>query len=1273
LSLRLKELSRHEGVTLFMILLSAFQVLLARYTGQENVVVGTPIANRNRLETEGLIGFFVNTLVMRADLTENPTVASLLAQVRRRVLQAHAHQDVPFEKLVDELQPERNLNRTPLFQVVFTARKELPETLNLAGIELKEYGTSGAEVAKFDLHLDVFDAGPSIQVQMIYATDLFNAGRIERMLAHWQVLLVHMVDSFDLTVLELPMLTSNEQRQILEDFNATAAGSRLGSCIHQLIREQTQKHPWAIAVRFRGEELSYAELDQRSNQFAHYLKGAGVRLEKLVGICMKPSVDLVISLLAVLKAGGAYLPLDPENPSERLNDIANDSGMVLLITQAALKDKLASGRTPVICCDDQWKEIAMLPTSPVADDSVPETLAYVIYTSGSTGRPKGVAVSHRNLVNLVQWHIREYRLGVEDRTTQFAAIGFDAAAWEIWPTLAAGASLHIVEEHLRRELFEIPDWLKDQQITVSFLPTPAAEAVLTQKWPAGSKLRFLLTGGDRLHSLQLDEHPFELVNHYGPTENTVVATAGLVDHKVTEAPAIGSPISNVRAHVLDDKLQPVPIGVTGELFLGGASLARGYLNRMRLTAEKFIPDPFSGEAGARVYRTGDLVKWRADGSLDFVGRTDHQVKVRGYRVELGEIEAVLMKHDKVNSAVVVLDGEETRQIVAYVTARPFTVINGEELRESLLLQFPEYMVPFAVVVLDTLPLTSTGKVNRLALPKFTEKHYRRYKPPRTAQEEILAGICSQVLNLERVGIRDNFFEIGGHSVVAAQVMSRIRKAFHTELPLRVLFENPTIEELARHLEQVQMETMPAMVQIDRRQELPPSFAQQRLWFTDQLEPGAAWYIVPLIARLTGTLDVPALTNALNEVVRRHEILRTSLKIHNDHPVQLIHPVISIDLPVLDLRHNKGWPQQVEELTLQESRKGFRLDCAPLFRVQLLRVGEQEHVLLLTMHHIVSDGWSLDVMVRELMMLYNAFLHHHPSPFSELSIQYADFAVWQRNWLQGEILDHHLSYWRQELANLSMLQLPHDRASTASEEHSGRAFSFEFSPELVQSLAKLSHQYGLTSFMTLLAGYQALLYRWTGQTDIAVGSPVNGRNRVEIEPLIGFFVNMLVLRADFSEDLSFSDLLQRVRRTTLNAYAHQDLPFEKLVEEIVSDHRNQSNPLFKVVFSFYKSFPETLQFEGLEVILIEPPVPEPNRELTMALRETSGCIYGTLIYDQCFFRAETIAWLAGAYQTLLAAATAYPEKKILDIELSGASRTAVVAGVASHHQYSDFVL
>jgi len=886
-----------------------------------------------------------------------------------------------------------------------------------------------------------------------YNTDLFDAGTISRMLKHFQTLLEGIVANPEQRLSDLSLLTQQERQQLLVEWNDTQADYPKDVCIHQLFEAQAEQTPEAVAVVFEDEQLTYGELNRRANQVAHHLRSLDVCPDSLVGICIERSLEMVVGLLGILKAGGAYVPLDPAYPSERLAFMLEDTQVSVLLTQRPRVEKLPSHQARVVCLDTDWETLAQHSEENPKSEVMPDHLAYVMYTSGSTGKPKGVSVIHRGVVRLVK-QTNYASFSTEEVFLQLAPISFDASTFEIWGSLLNGARLVVMPPHTP-SLQELGQALEQYQVTTLWLTAGLFHLMVDEQIKDLKDVRQLLAGGDVLSvghvkKVLQEIKGLKLINGYGPTENTTftccypITEASLVGISVP----IGRPIANTQVYLLDDHLQPVPVGVPGELYIGGDGLARGYLNRPDLTSDRFIPNPFSDKKGDRLYKTGDLARYLSDGNIEFLGRQDDQVKIRGFRIEPGEIEAVLEQHPAVQEVVVMVreDIPGNKRLVAYLVVNQLAAPTIPKLQQFLKQKLPEYMVPSTFVLLEVLPLTPNGKIDRRALPApDTSRPFGEgaYVAPQTPVEEMVAGIWADVLAVKEVSIHDNFFDLGGHSLLATQLISRLRDTFGVEFPLRGLFESPTVASLSERLEAFRRTEQglvaPPLLPVSREGKLLLSFAQARLWFLEQLEPGSWAYNIPAAVRLTGSLHVAALEQSLNEIVQRHEALRTTFRMVSGEPLQVIAPALALTLPWVDLRELPEAQQeaQVERLVTEEAQQPFDLARGPLLRATLLQLGEAEHVLLLTMHHIVSDGWSIGVLIRELVALYEAFFTGKPSPLPELPIQYADFAHWQRQWLQGEVLAAQLSYWQQQLAGAqTVLELPTDRPRPAVQTFRG---------------------------------------------------------------------------------------------------------------------------------------------------------------------------------------------------------------------------------------------
>jgi amino acid adenylation domain-containing protein len=1301
LSQSLKSLCKAEGVTLFMTLLAAFKVWLYRYTGQEDLIVGSPIANRHRQELEGLIGFFVNTLAMRTNLSGNPTFRELLQMVRETALGAYAHQDLPFEYLVEQLHSNRDLSHSPLVQVLLVLQNTPERKAELPGLVVTPLKYR-AETAKFDLTLYFDDLGSEFQGTFEYNTDLFDRETIGRMARHLRTLLEGIVADPSARISELPLLSEAERRQLLLEWNDTRAEYQQSVCAHQLFEAQVERTPDALAAVFEDERLSYSELNARANKLAHHLRDIGIGAGDVAGIFMERSLEMIVGILGTLKAGAACLPLDPSYPRERLAFMLRDAGGPVVLSQRRLAAELSETGVRVVCLDADWEDIERSSDENPQTSITPENWIYVIYTSGSTGTPKAVCMPHRALVNLVEWHLMSPTRSA--RTMQFASLNFDISFEEIFSTFAAGACLLLVRESERLDIPALGRFIEESRIERFHLPVVVLQKLAEQfcdQPQALSTLRELMVGGEQLQITDEISKLFArlkdctLYNHYGPSETHVVTSFTLPRDPETWPlfPPLGRPIANTEMYLLDSHLHPVPVGVPGELYIGGACLAHGYLNRPALTAERFIPHPFSDEPGARVYKTGDLTRYRKDGNIEFIGRNDFQVKIRGMRIELGEIEATLRQHETVSEAVVTLrqDASGEKRLVAHVIAKPGCTIEVRQLRDYLRGKLPEYMLPAAFVTLTAFPLTVSGKIDRLALPapETNLEIEDSYIAPRGALEEVLSTIFAEVLKLERIGVRDNFFDLGGHSLSATQIVSRVREAFRVELPVRKIFEQPTVEGLAQALREDEGEwierTAELLLQVssfsdeeagrklahpvERHVEkeeaaserpleeklttrpgrtAPLSFAQQRLWFLDQYEPENILYNIPAAIRLNGALNVTALERSLNKILKRHEALRTTFALVGDRPVQVINEPGSFRLTVTELRERSAEEKEATaaRLAAEEARKPFNLSEGPLLRVKLLRLATDDHVLLITMHHIVSDGWSIKVLIREIGELYEAYANGRETAFPELPIQYADFASWQREWLQGERLEEQLSYWRAQLADAPpLLELPTDRPRPTFKTFHGADVTLSFSKKLSEEVAQLSRREGATLFMTLLSAFATLLYRYSGQRDILIGTPIANRNRAETESLIGFFINTLVLRARFSDAMTFRELLGQVRETALEAYAHQDLPFEKLVEELQPERTLSHSPLFQVMFHLQNAVTDRFSLSGLSMSQLEVDTQTAKFDLSLSMAESKEGLAGRLNYNTDLFDAMTIRRMAQHFERLLEAAVSAPDEQI----------------------------
>ncbi|MCY1022989.1 non-ribosomal peptide synthase/polyketide synthase [Pyxidicoccus sp. MSG2] len=1279
LSEDVKALAKREGLTPFMVLLAGWQVLLGRYAGQQDVCVGTPVAGRTRAETEGLIGFFVNTLVLRTELKGNPGFRELLGRVRETTLGAYAHQDVPFEKLVEALRPGRDLGRTPLFQAMLAFQQDpLPE-LHLPGLALRPVELDTG-MAKFEVSLNLSDTREGFAGVLQCNADLFEATTGERMVRHLTTLLEAAVARPELRVSELPLLDAAERHQTLVAWNDSRLGLPDDTCLHQLFEAQAARVPGQVAVVAGGESLTYRELDARANQLAGHLRMLGVGPDVPVGLCLERRVEALVGLLGILKAGGAYVPLDPANPAERLLRVLEDAGARVVVTAGASHERLQGHAGTVVRLDADAGALARFGGEAGPGAVSPGNLAYVIFTSGSTGRPKGVAIEHRQIVRYVRGIIGRLSMPEGASYASVSTLAADLGHTVLFPALALGGTLHLVSTDVASDAAALGRYFERHPVDCLKIVPSHLRALLASEAPGRVLPRQrLVLGGEAADWALIDEvrthQPgCQVFNHYGPTETTVgvltlAASAIPVEARPASVP-LGRPVPDVQAYVLDAFLQPVPVGVIGELFIGGGSVGRGYLGQPDLTAERFVPSPFGDVAGARLYRTGDRARLRADGCIEFLGRDDDQLKVRGFRVEPGEVEAVLKQHPAVREAVVAVrearPGE--RRLVAYAVAVAEGRLDAGTLKAFLEARLPAWLVPSAFGVLEALPLTANGKVDRRALPALEPGAAAPDAvAPRTPFEELLAGIWSGLLGVERVGVHDDFFALGGHSLLATRAVSRIRQAFQVELPLRVLFEAPTVAALARRLETLSRAeadgARPAMAPVPRLGPLPLSFAQQRLWFLDRLEPGNPFYNVPAVLWLEGALDAEALETALREIVRRHEVLRTTFRDEQDGPVQLAGPVPERVLTRVDLTPlpTEERASRARALLREETLRPFDLVAGPPLRATLIAVDAQSHALALVMHHIVADGWSLGVMVKELGALYSAATKGQPSPLAELPLQYADHASWQRGWLREGALEAQLSWWRERLrAAPQMLELPMARPRPRVSTYQGAHRTVPLPREVSEGVRQLALREGATPFMVLMAAFQALLYRYTGQTDLLVGTDIANRHHAETESMVGFFVNQLVIRGRPSAEVSFRELVGQVREAALGAYAHQDLPFEELVRDLRPERSLGASPLFQVKLIFQNARDVSLELPGLR-LRVEPVDLGASRfDLTVAFSDTAEGLTGLWEYSTDLFDEATVARMQEHLRTLLEGAVAEPGRRLSELPLlPGPERDALL--------------
>ncbi|MFO2465904.1 amino acid adenylation domain-containing protein [Pseudomonas sp. 15FMM2] len=1286
----LKNLAQREGVTLYMLLLASLQVLMYRYSGQQDVRIGVAVANRSRAETERLIGFFVNTQVLKAQVDGHASFAGFLQQVKQTALQAQEYQDLPFEQLVELLQPERSLSHSPLFQVMYNHQgleRSSPVVAQLPGLLIENMSVAH-HAAQFDLTLETYETRDGLSASLVFATDLFEAATIARLQGHWLNLLHGIVADSRQRIDDLPLLDTLERQRIVHEWNPPTTPLP-AKAVHQQIADQARRTPEAVALTVAGQSLSYQALQARANHLAHTLIAQGVAPGVLVGIAVDRSVDMVVGLLAVLKAGGAYVPLDPAYPQARLDYMIADSGIDLLLTQAPLTPRFASQPGLRLLLLDQQPVSVDLPDPQVpvsADD-----LAYVIYTSGSTGKPKGVMVRHGGLSNFVQSMAQRPGLAASDRLLSLTTFCFDIFALEIYLPLVQGATIVLAGQDVAQDPQAILALVVEHAVT-ALQATPSTWRMLLDHEHSGClKGCKALCGGEALPqalAARMLQAVGPVWNLYGPTETTIWSAC----HAISEqqpVPYLGRAVANTTLFIVGADFAPMPLGASGELLIGGEGLARGYHQRPALTAERFVPDPY-GAPGARLYRTGDLTRYRVDGVIEYLGRLDHQVKIRGFRIELGEIEARLLASERVREAAVVAVSTATGdQLVAYIVSHqaglPQTDASTqlavrEQLKAWLKCTLADYMVPAHLVFVAAMPLTPNGKLDRKALPALDVGQLQvAYAAPHTLLQAQLATIWEQVLKVSRVGLNDDFFELGGHSLLATQVMSRVRHDLGRTVPLRDLFEHSTLQAFASSVGQRGSDSAPVMQTVARDQPLSVSFAQERQWFLWQLQPDSSAYHLPRALRLRGPLNVEALQDSLNALVARHEPLRTTFVQAPGGALQVIAADAGVAITPHDWTGRTVDDTAVMAFVQEQVRRPFDLEHGPLLRVELLCLGAHEHVLVLTQHHIATDAWSMQIMVEEWLAGYQACCAARPIQWPALAIQYADYAAWQRQWMAAGERERQLAYWTQHLGTEQpVLQLPTDRPRPAIQSQHGARRDLLLDARLSADLKRLAQEQGVTLFMLLLASFQVLLHRYSGQADIRVGVPVANRHRIEVERLIGFFVNTQVLKADVEGHRSFAELLQQVKHHALQAQEYQDLPFEQLVEALQPQRNLSHSPLFQVMFNHqaqvatgFGSLPA-----GLAVEVLVGDDSAAKFDLTLETSETPDGIGVSWIYNADLFDACTAERQLQDWQRLLQAFASDAEQPVGRVALGDAATRqqiqALLTGPSRTAQMEDSV-
>ncbi|MGD9898611.1 MAG: amino acid adenylation domain-containing protein [Calditrichaceae bacterium] len=1264
LSENISSFTRSNHFTISTLIQAAWSVLLSRYSGEKDVIFGVTVSGRPpELDgVESMIGLFINTLPMRIRVSPGQKMMTFLKEIHQ---QSAGMRQFEFSALAEVQKLSGIKGNLPLFEsIVVFENYPVSSSLNDFDNKIRIFDINAIEQTNYPLTV-VGSAHEDIVLEIAYQTDRFDAETINRMLGHLEVIMASMVIEPEQTVSAIKLLTNTEIETIVRSWNKTQTDFPANRCLHEIFEEQAKAHPDYHAVRFDDTILTYSDLNKRANQLAAILKREGVGPEYLVAVYLNRSPEMIISVLAVLKAGGAYLPIDPSTPDERLKYILEDSGVGLILSENGLKQKLPSGKLRVIDIKISDDLISGESDKNPECAASSENLAYIIYTSGSTGRPKGTLLRHLGAVNTSLALAKVFHISAGKSFFQLASISFDASVVEIFSTLLEGGCLIMSDRDTLLSEERLTGLLRDQKVT-TFVAPPSLLAILSEK-----DLPDLDVVGSVGEPCTRDTASRwrigrNFVNGYGPTEVTVCATVFPIheDLSFTDNIPIGKPIDNVRAYTLNEQFYPQPQGVPGELCISSPGIARGYLNNPGLTAEKFIPDPFSDQPGSRLYRSGDIVRSIGDGNLAFIGRIDDQVKIRGFRIEPGEIESVLSNHKDLKKVVVTVfektPGEKA--LIAYYMPEFEKNPDAESLKCYLKEHLPEYMIPVYYIAMNQFPVSSSGKIDRaaLAVPEGADLiRDDKYAAPGNQVDELLTSAWSKILGIEKIGIHDNFFDLGGHSLTATRLASRIRDIFAVEISLPDFFSNPTIAALAKQIGNIRDDRndqdIPALAPEKRDAETPLSFSQQRLWFLDQLAPGNAYYNIPSALHLHGHIDLGIFERCLNQIIVRHEILRTVFKSEKGHPHQVILPELKIKIENLDL---SGIPDdekhlKSQKITAEDARQSFNLESGPLLRAKIIKLKSDDHILLITIHHIIADGWSIGVLLNEFASLYKAFKEKKESPLDALPIQYADFSIWQRNWLQGEKLKKEIEYWKNKIGtNPPVLELPADHPRPATQTFNGRTIKQHLSGGLSDDLLQLSRKEGTTLFMTLLAAYQTLLHRYTGQDEILVGSPIAGRTRSEMENLIGFFVNTLVLKAEFWDMPTFKQLLKQVRDTTLNAFMHQDLPFEYLVEALQPERNMSHSPLFQVAFVLQNAPFEMAEMPEFKITPIETENLTAKYDLTLTIAKATDGMDCYFEFNTDLFDPATILRMQNHFENILIEIISNPDKRVSELGIIG---------------------
>jgi amino acid adenylation domain-containing protein len=1225
-----------------------WSLLLSQYSSNKDIVFGVTVSGRPD-DMEGVekkVGMYINTIPTHASFEENMDLDQWLQELQNEQL---ASREFQFTSISDV---KRWCNISgDLFDTLFVFENfPLNKLLTSHNWSLKVENIQINEHTNYPLTVIVFSA-EQIHIRFNYNSTQLSQLYVEQIKNHFFNVLDQIITQKVVSTHGIDVVTEGEKLQLLNQFNTTEKPYSAPSTIIELFEAQVKQTPNTPAVSYGTIELSYSELNIRANQLANYLIEKGVSPQKMVPVCLERSADLIIALIAILKTGAAYVPIDPEYPEQRINFMLGDIEADLIITNKACSSKISAKGILKIELDTNTNKISQLSESNLTLKYSIESLAYVIYTSGSTGTPKGVMIQNKAFVNLIRWHQDQYQVKFNSKTTAMAGVGFDAFGWEIWPYLTIGAHVNFIDDEKRMRIPELCNFFIENGISHSFIATALVPEFVEQTKNKKTSLQFLLTGGDKLQSINCKGIDYQLVNNYGPTEYSVVTSFyPLSNDENYSTPIIGKPIANTQVYIIhNNKL--CPVGVIGEIAIAGKGLAKGYLNNEILTDEKFVNSPFTTLEEEKMYLTGDLGRWLPDGNIEYAGRKDDQVKIRGFRIELGEIESVVQQSGFIKQNVVLIkeDRQSNKRLIGYIVHGQ--IYEKDKFQDYLKERLPEYMIPQLWMELTELPLTPNGKIDKKALPDpdISILSAQNYVAPQNPTQSTLIDIWKEVLEIEKPGIHDNFFEIGGHSLLAMRVIAGVRKQLDLELGVKDIFTHPTVEQLANFILSKESSQVLTSIKINARPEkLPLSFSQERLWFIDRLE-GSVQYHIPAVLKLTGKLNITALELAIKTIFKRHEILRTTIKEEDGKGYQFVNNLL--DWNLLQTNVSNKNEEQIQTYILQQINTPFNLSEDLMLRAELLSHGNDAYTLLVVLHHIASDGWSTSILVKEVVEIYNAIEKNREPQLPKLEIQYADFAVWQRDYLKEEVLETKLAYWKSKLTNVTPIEIFPDKSRPAIQSIHGASLGFNLDNSEKEQLELISNKAGVTLFMTLLSAFKVLLFKYTGQSDICVGTPVAGRQHKEVEPLIGYFINTLALRSELQSETEFVDLLNSVKTTTLEAFDHQDVPFEKVVEEVVTTRDLSRSPLFQVFF-IYQNTPEIPEFKLGDVELtassgIQNTV---KFDISFSLTETSNGIVGNVQYCTDLYNQSSIERLIHHFKNLIGSIIQEPKQSLIDLSI-----------------------